>query len=107
MIIAIIVGVIVGLVALIPFYFATKGAKKIDPAAGSFAMLGPFLLTIVISFAILVVSLAIGKMLTPDFVAPLAIAEFVAFVLGVIIFAICIACGKTKSRNNINSKNNN
>ena len=98
MIIAIIVGVIVGIVALIPFYFATKGAKKIDASAGTFAMLGPFLLTIVISFAILVVSLAIGKMLAPSVVAPLAIAEFVAFVLGVIIFAICIARGKKHNR---------
>ncbi len=91
MIIAIVVGVVVGFLALIPFCFSTKQAKKIDATAGSFAMLGPFLLTIVVSFAILVVGLALTKMLASSVVAPFAIAEFAAFVLGVIIFGISIA----------------
>lgn len=96
MAIAIIAGIVIGVIALIPFYFAAKNAKKIDPTLGSFAMLGPFLLTIVISFAILVLGLVAGKVLVPEVVAPLAIAEFAAFVLGVIAFGIALSCNKNK-----------
>ena len=94
MIIAIIVGIIAGLVAIVPFYIAVKNAKKIDPTAGSFSMLGPFLLTIVLSFAILVCALAVGKTVSPDKIVPLAVSEFVAFVFGVIVFGVLFAKGR-------------
>ena len=101
MVIAIIVGIIAGLLAIAPFYFAVKNANKIDPTAGSFSMLGPFLLTIVLSFAILVCALAIGKAVAPNKIVLLAISEFVAFVIGVIVFGVLFAKGrKTKETKN-------
>ena len=94
MIIAIIIGIVAGLLAIVPFYFAAKNAKKIDPTAGSFSMLGPFLLTIVVSFAILVCVLALGKTISPNNIVPLAVSEFVAFVIGVIVLGVLFAKGR-------------
>lgn len=104
MVIAIIAGIVVGAVALVPFYFAARNAKKIDPTLGSFAMLGPFLLTIVISFAILVVGLVAGKVLAPEVVVPLAIAQFAAFVVGVVAFGIMLAHDRSKTGTNASHK---
>ena len=92
MALAVIAGLIVGLVALIPLYFAANNVRKIISAdGGALSMLGPFLLTIAISFIVLIVRLIAGKLLAPDVVLPMAGAEFAAFIIGVIAFGIWLS----------------
>ena len=91
MVVAVIVGVLVGLVSIIPFYFAAKNARKIDPTSGSMALLAPFLLTIAISLVILLAGLIVAKLAVPDLALMFAAGEFVAFVVGVIVFGIYLS----------------
>ncbi len=90
MVLAIIVGILVGAVSLIPFGFITRRLRKIDPTK-ALSLLGTFLIPIAISFVILVVALVICRYAVPDVIIPYAIAEIVAFIVGVIIFGIIFA----------------
>ena len=91
MVIAAVVGVVVGLISLIPFCFAAKNARKIDPSGGSLTLLAPLLLTLAVSFVILVLGLVGCKMIAPDYVVACVVAEFATFVIGVIVFGIKVS----------------
>ena len=84
MVVAIIVAVLVGLVSVIPFNVAIKKIRAVDPTK-SLNLLGPFLLTITASFVILVAGMVVCKLVAH------AVAELVAFVVGVIVFGVFLS----------------
>ncbi len=88
--VAVIVGIIVGVVSLAPFRVAIKKIRAVNPT-DALGMLGPFLLTILISFVILIAGLIVCKLVAPDVVLAFAGAEFLAFVVGVIVFGVVIS----------------
>ena len=88
MVVAIIVAVLVGLVSVIPFNVAIKKIRAVDPTK-SLNLLGPFLLTIAASFVILVAGMVVCKLVAPD--VAYAVAELVAFVVGVIVFGVFLS----------------
>ncbi len=90
MAVAIIVGIIVGVVSVVPFSVAIKKIRTVDPTS-SLNLLGPFLLTILVSFIMLVAGLIVCKLAAPDVVLPYAAAELLAFIVGVIVFGVLIA----------------
>ena len=75
MVVAIIAGILVGIVSLVH----------------SLNLLGPFLLTIAVSFIILIAGLVVCKLAAPDVIVAFAFAELVAFVVGVIAFGIYLS----------------
>ena len=85
MAVAIIVAVLVGLVSVIPFNVASKKIRAVDPTK-SLNLLGPFLLTIAAAFVIVVC-----KLVAPDVALAYAVAELVAFVVGVIVFGVFLS----------------
>ena len=85
MVVAIIVAVLVGLVSVIPFNVAIKKIRAVDPTK-SLNLLGPFLLTIAASFGMVVC-----KLVAPDVALAYAVAELVAFVVGVIVFGVFLS----------------
>ena len=85
MVAAIITGVLLGLISVIPFKVATKKIRTINPA-NSLSLLGPFLLTIALSFLILNVGMIVCKFVAPDVVIAFSVAEILAFAVGVIVF---------------------
>ena len=85
MVAAIITGVLLGLISVIPFKVATKKIRTINPA-NSLSLLGPFLLTIALSFLILIVGMIVCKLVAPDVVIAFSVAEILAFAVGVIVF---------------------
>lgn len=87
---AIIVAVLVGLVSVIPFNIAIKKIRTVDPTK-SLNLLGPFLLTIAASFVILVVGMVACKLIAPDVAIAFAVAEFAAFVVGVIVLGVFLS----------------
>lgn len=90
MAVAIIVGIIVGVVSVVPFNVAIKKIRTVDPTS-SLNLLGPFLLTILVSFIMLVAGLIVCKLVAPDVVLPFAAAELLAFIVGVLAFGVLIA----------------
>ncbi len=85
MVAAIITGVLLGLISVIPFKVATKKIRTINPA-NSLSLLGPFLLTIALSFLILIAGMIVCKFVAPDVVIAFSVAEILAFAVGVIVF---------------------
>ena len=85
MVAAIITGVLLGLISVIPFKVATKKIRTINPA-NSLSLLGPFLLTIALSFLILIAGMIVCKFVAPDVVITFSVAEILAFAVGVIVF---------------------
>lgn len=79
-----------GAVSIIPFRVATKKIRSANPTH-SLDMLAPFLLTIILSFLILIAGLIICKLVAPDVIMAYAIAELLAFVLGVIVFGFVVS----------------
>ena len=77
MVAAIITGVLLGLISVIPFKVATKKIRTINPA-NSLSLLGPFL--------ILIVGMIVCKLVAPDVVIAFSVAEILAFAVGVIVF---------------------
>ncbi len=65
MVAAIITGVLLGLISVIPFKVATKKIRTINPA-NSLSLLGPFLLTIALSFLILIAGMIVCKFVAAD-----------------------------------------
>lgn len=90
MAVVIIVAVLVGLVSVIPFNVAIKKIRAVDPTK-SLNLLGPFLLTIAASFVILVAGMVVCKLVAPDVALAYAVAELVAFVVGVIVFGVFLS----------------
>lgn len=91
MIIAAVVGVVVGLISVIPFCFTAKKARTIDPTNGSLSMLAPVMVTLAVSFVMLIAGLIGCKLLAPDYLVACVLGEFVAFVIGVIVFGIVVS----------------
>lgn len=85
MVAAIITGVLLGLISVIPFKVATKKIRTINPA-NSLSLLGPFLLTIALSFLILIAGMIVCKFVAPDVAIAFSVAEILAFAVGVIVF---------------------
>ena len=90
MVVAIIAGILVGIVSLVPFKVATQKIRHVDPTH-SLNLLGPFLLTIAVSFIILIAGLVVCKLAAPDVIVAFAFAELVAFVVGVIAFGVYLS----------------
>ena len=90
MVLAVIAGIIVGVVSIVPFRVAMKKIRFVDPTH-SLNLLGPVLLTIAVSFLVLVAGLIVCKLAAPDVVIPFAVAEFAAFVVGVIVFGVFLS----------------
>lgn len=87
MVVAIIVGILVGFASVVPFRFAAQKIRKVNPTH-SLELLAPFILTIAASFVILIAGMVVCKLVAPDVVVAYALAEILAFVVGVIVFGI-------------------
>ncbi len=85
MVAAVITGIVLGLISVVPFKVATKKIRTVNPT-NSLGLLGPFVLTIAISFIILVAGMVVCKLVAPDVVIAFSIAEIIAFAVGVIVF---------------------
>lgn len=84
-IIAVIAGVIGGLLGAVPFYAARKKAKaklKTDGVGG--IMIG--LVATVVSFLIMVVELVICSLVARDYLLPFAISVIVVFILAMAVY---------------------
>ncbi len=79
-----------GVVSVIPFNVATRRIRKVNPTQ-ALNMLGPFLLTILISFVILIVGIIVCRLVAESVIWPFVIAELLAFAVGVIIFGVVVA----------------
>lgn len=90
MVVAAIAGILFGALSIIPFGVSTKKIRTVDPSQ-SLNLLGPFLLTIALSFVVLIAGLLACKFIAPDYVIAFAIAEFVAFAVGVIVFGLILS----------------
>lgn len=90
MAVAIIVGIIIGVVSVVPFSVAIKKIRTVDPTH-SLNLLGPFLATIAASFAILIAGMIVCKLAFPDVALAYAVSELVTFVAGVIVFGVFLA----------------
>ena len=90
MVVAVIVGIIVGIASVMPFNVAIKKIRTVDPTL-SLNLLGPFLLTIAASFAVLIAGMIVCKLAFPDVALVYAASEVVAFVAGVIVFGVVLA----------------
>ena len=90
MVAAVIAGIIVGVLSIIPFKVATSKIRTVNPTH-SIDMLAPFLLTIAASFVILIAGMIVCKLAAPDVVIAYSIAELLAFVVGVIVFGVFLS----------------
>lgn len=90
MVVAVIVGILVGAVSIIPFSIAMKKIRTVDPTH-SLNLLGPFLATIAVSFVILVAGMVVCKLAFPQVALAYAAAELMTFVIGIVVFGVFIA----------------
>ena len=90
MVVAVIVGILVGLASVFPFKVATKKIRTVNPTH-SLDLLAPFLLTIAVSFIVLIAGMVICKLAAPDFVIAFSLSEILAFVIGVIVFGVVLS----------------
>ena len=75
---------------MLPLMVAAKKVRKVNPTS-SIDMLAPFLLTMIVSFVVLIGSLFACKFMAPDVVAGYGFGELAAFVVGVIVFGISVS----------------
>ncbi len=90
MVVAVIVGILVGAVSIIPFSVAIKKIRTVDPTH-SLNLLGPFLATIAASFVILIAGMVVCKLAFPQVALAYAAAELMTFVIGIVVFGVFIA----------------
>ena len=90
MVVAVIVGILVGAVSIIPFSVAIKKIRTVDPTH-SLNLLGPFLATIAASFVILIAGMVVCKLTFPQVALAYAAAELMTFVIGIVVFGVFIA----------------
>lgn len=90
MVVAVIVGILVGAVSIIPFSVAIKKIRTVDPTH-SLNLLGPFLATIAASFVILIAGMVVCKLVFPQVALAYAAAELMTFVIGIVVFGVFIA----------------
>ncbi|MDO4183299.1 MAG: hypothetical protein Q4E12_06825 [Coriobacteriia bacterium] len=89
MVLAVLAGIVLGLVSIIPFPFAARKGRTIDPSR-SMNLLAPLLLTLLVSFVVLVAGMIVCKVVAPDVVIGFVVAEFATFVVAVIVFGIVL-----------------
>ena len=87
MILSVLLGVVFGLIGLVPLYVSTRLVKRIT-ATNTYGFLGAFLAAILVSMVILVVSMIVCKVVAPDVVKAFCIAEVLVFVVGVIVVGL-------------------
>lgn len=90
MVVAIIAGVLIGALSIVPFVFAIKKVRYQDPTK-QFGLLGSFLLTIFVSFVILMAGMIVCKVAFPNEALTFVISEFITFIVGIIVFGVFIA----------------
>ncbi len=90
MVVAIIVGILVGAVSIVPFSVSMKKIRTVDPTH-ALNLLGPFLATIAVSFVILIAGMVVCKLAFPQVALAYAAAELMTFVIGVVVFGVFIA----------------
>ena len=66
MVIAVIAALLVSILSLVPFWVAVKRVRLINETASA-GVLGPFLLTIAISFLILLAGIVLCKLIAADY----------------------------------------
>jgi uncharacterized membrane protein len=90
MVLAVLVGIVVGALSVAPFKVAMKKIRSANPSH-SLDMLAPFLLTILISFIILIAGMIVCKLAAPDYAVVFSITEILAFVASVLIVGFVVS----------------
>lgn len=89
-VLAVVAAIVVGIASIIPFRVAVKKIRTVNPTH-SLDMLAPFLLTIAVSFVILIAGMVVCKLAAPDVIVVYALAELLTFVIGVIVFGVFLS----------------
>ncbi|WP_165248444.1 hypothetical protein [Adlercreutzia sp. ZJ141] len=85
--IAIIIGVLIGVVSCLPFRYATVRVRAINPThTGSLA--GLFFAAIAVSFVMLGAGIVVCGLIARDVLLAYALAEVVSFIVAVIAFGL-------------------
>lgn len=87
MVIAALAAIAVTILGLVPFWVAIKRIRLIDPSM-PLALLGPFLLTTVVSLLILVAGIAACKLIAPYCIVVYSLTELIAFTVGVVVMGV-------------------
>ncbi|MDO4502305.1 MAG: hypothetical protein Q4D06_03900 [Coriobacteriia bacterium] len=90
MVIAVIAGILIGVLGAVPLFVASKKVRKIS-ATSSMDMLAPFLITMAISFIVLICGMIVCRVAFPEMAKFFTIAEFAAFVISVFLFGISVS----------------
>ena len=90
MFIAIVLGVVAGLISYLPYILATAKIKKQDVKEGISGLAGWFFFAILGSFVILFACILICIKVARDFALPFTLASIVALFIMVIIFGVII-----------------
>lgn len=85
---AIVAGVIAGVIALLPFFAGLRATKRMDAQESAAGYLTPLLIALAGSFIVLVLATLICVLAARAFVAPFVIAEAAALVVGALGFGI-------------------
>lgn len=89
-IVAIVAGIVVGVIGVVPLFVASKKVRKVNPIS-QMDMLAPFAITMAVSFIILICGMIVCRVAFPDMAKFFTMAEFVAFVLSVFLFGISVS----------------
>ena len=87
MVVAVVVGILFGLVGFVPYAIVTKRARAMA-SGGAMGYLKWLLLTFFISFAVLVVAMVVCAKVAHDVALPFALAEILTFVVVIIVFGL-------------------
>ena len=87
MVLAVVLGVVFGVVGFLPLLAGTRIVKKI-PATNTYGFLGLFLACILISLVLLVVPLIVCAKVAHDVAVAMAIAELIVFVALIAVLGI-------------------
>ena len=87
MVLAIVLGAISGVLGFLPLYGGLQMSKKVTRTS-NFGYAGTLLLSVFVSFVILVGTLIVCVVLARDMVVPFVAAEAIALVVTAVIFGI-------------------
>lgn len=87
MLVAIIVGILVGAVCCVPFEVARKKIRTVNPT-NSVGLLGWFLMAIALSFVVLAAAMIACRFLAQSAFLPFALSSIATFVIVVIVFGL-------------------
>lgn len=97
LVVAIVVGVLVGFLGFLPLLFAIKKIRYVDPTRID-GLIGWFFLSLVLSFVILLCAVLAFRALCASEVIPFAIAEIFTFVIVTIAYGLYISSTKKKGK---------